>query len=271
MSWEPVGETEHDGERLAVFRGPGAGPALVLAHGLEDSWQNWRSFTDELRGDGFEFTPYALDLPWRAGADYGWLHHTTSAALLQRALALVPELATMLVGHSFGANAMLELLAAGNLPSAGVVLLTPHYRPPDERVSWQLFDRELSRFRSVIGEGLRVRLGDRRRALDPDLVDTMVDKALERVSPLGFVVLLRQFIATADLNLTGVTVPTLVVAGATDPALAGPRSAALRRAMPVVTVHTRPDGGHFCHVEQVAAVTARIRRFLATLPLPVAV
>ncbi|MFJ6194937.1 alpha/beta fold hydrolase [Micromonospora sp. NPDC092111] len=268
MTWYPVVAAGRDGERLAVHRGPGDGPALVLAHGLEDSWHTWQPFVDALRGD-LPFTPYALDLPWRAGAQYDWVHRTGPAALLRHALALLPEPPALLVGHSFGANAVLELLAEPDRPApAGVVLLAPSFRPPDDPVTWRLFDRELARFRAVIGEGLRLRLGDRRRILDPDLVDTMVDKALDRVGPLGFVALLRQFITTADLGLDTVTVPTLVVTGALDPALAGARSEALRRAMPVASVHTRSDGGHFCHLEQPAAVTAEIRRFLAALPTP---
>ncbi|MEU5724636.1 alpha/beta hydrolase [Micromonospora sp. NPDC047738] len=268
MTWYPVVEAECHGERLAVYRGPGSGPALVLAHGMEDSWHTWQPFLDALGAD-LPFTPYALDLPWRAGAEYDWVHRTSPATLLRHALALLPEPPALLVGHSFGANAVLELLAAAELPAAdGVVLLAPYFRPLDDPVSWQLFDRELARFRAVIGEGLRLRLGRRRHTLDPDLVDTMVAKALDRVGPLGFVALLRQFITTADLGLDTVTVPTLVVTGALDPALAGARTEALRRAMPVASVHTRSDGGHFCHLEQAAAVTAEIRRFLAALPTP---
>ncbi|SCF03819.1 Pimeloyl-ACP methyl ester carboxylesterase [Micromonospora viridifaciens] len=268
MTWIPVVEVERDGERLGVHRGPGSGPALVLAHGLEDSWHTWQPFVDALRGD-LPFTPYALDLPWRAGARYGWVHHTVPVALLRQALALLPEPPALLVGHSFGANAVLELLAEANRPAIeGVVLIAPYFRPPDDPVDWRLFDRELARFRAVIGEGVRLKLGERRHTLDPDLVDTIVAKTLDRVGPLGFVALLRQFITTSDLELDTVTVPTLVISGAADAALAGPRTEAFRRAMPAATVHTRSDGGHFCHLEQAAEVAAEIRRFLAALPTP---
>lgn len=267
MTWYPVVEVERDGETLAVHRGPGSGPPLVLVHGLEDSWHTWQPFVDALRGD-VPFTPYALDLPWRAGAAYAWVHRTVPAALLRHALALLPEPPALLVGHSFGANALLELLAEADRPTPeAAVLLAPYFRPPDDPVDWRLYDRELARFRAVIGEGIRLKLGERRRTLDPELVDTMVAKALDRVGPLGFVALLRQFITTTDLPLDTVTVPTLVISGATDAALAGARTDAFRRAMPVATVHTRSDGGHFCHLEQAAAVTAEIRRFLA-VPVP---
>lgn len=267
MGWHRVAETVHDGERLAVHRGPGAGPALVLAHGMEDSWRSWEPFVDGLRGG---FTPYALDLPWRPGADYDWLPHTGPAQLLAAAVALVPEPATVLIGHSFGANAVLELLAAGAAP-AGAVLIAPYYRPPGDAVSWRLFDRELRRFKVVIGAGLRLRLGDREQTLDPELVDSMVDKALDRVGPLGFVALLRQFLASTELPLHTVAVPTLVVSGGNDPALAGERTTALRAAMPAATVHTQPAGGHFCHVEASAEISAVIGRFLATLHVPATV
>ncbi|MEU3455507.1 alpha/beta hydrolase [Micromonospora sp. NPDC006766] len=268
MTWYPVVEVVRDGERLAVHRGPGSGPALVLAHGLEDTWRTWQPFVDALHGD-LPFTPYALDLPWRAGAQYAWVHRTGPADLLRHALALLPEPPALLVGHSFGANAVLEILAEADRPRLdAAVLLAPYFRPPDDPIDWRLFDRELARFRAVIGEGVRLKLGDRRHTLDEDLVDSMVAKTLDRVGPLGFVALLRQFITTTDLDLDTVTVPTLVVSGATDAALAGPRTDAFRRAMPAATVHTRADGGHFCHLEQAAAVTTEIRQFLAALPAP---
>ncbi|MEU4789887.1 alpha/beta fold hydrolase [Micromonospora tulbaghiae] len=268
MTWYPVGETEHDGERLAVHRGAGSGPALVFVHGLEDSWQTWRPFANELTA-GSRWTPYALDLPWRAGADYGWVHRTGPSVLLRRALELLPQPPAVLVGHSFGANGVLELLAATDRPPvAGAVLLAPYFRPSDDPVTWQLFERELARFRGVIGEGVRRRMGERGRTLPTDLVGTVVAKALDRVGPLGFVALLRQFVTTADLDLSAVREPTLVLSGALDPALAGPRADALLRAMPSATAHTRPDGGHFCHLEQVTEVAGEVRRFLATLPVP---
>lgn len=268
MSWTPVGRAEVAGEPVAAYRGPGQGPPLVLAHGLEDTWRGWRPFVDAL--SAARFTCYALDLPWRAGSDYRWSDRVTSGELLAGALRLLPAPAAVLLGHSFGAVAVLEHLAGGDPRPAGAVLLAPHYRPDAEPVTWRLFDAELGRFRQVIADGLRLRLGDRRHTLDPALVDTMVDKALDRVGPLGFLALVRQFLATTDLDLGSVPTPTLVVTGAADPALTSARGAALSRAMPTATVHTRPGGGHFCHIEDAAGVTAEVRRFLTALPVPAA-
>ncbi|MDI6099247.1 alpha/beta hydrolase [Actinoplanes sp. NEAU-A12] len=266
MDWHRVADSVHGGERITVHRGPGTGPALVLAHGMEDSWLSWEPLIAGLHG---RFTPYALDLPWRPGGDYAWRADPGPAALLAAAVALVPQPVTVLAGHSYGAGAVLELLAFGFTPTAAV-LVAPHYRPPGDEDGPELVARESARFAGVIAEGVRLRLGPRATTLDPGLVETMIGKTLDRIGPGGVQALLHQFLVCSRLPLGDVRVPTLVITGSADPALAGPRTTALRAAMPAATIHTRPGAGHFIHVQDSDRVGAEIRAFLDTVRVPTA-
>ncbi|MEV7085126.1 alpha/beta hydrolase [Streptomyces sp. NPDC093085] len=284
--WTPVAESTGPRERLAVSRAPGGtGPVVALVHGLEGGWEGWRPLAEALPG----YRVYALDLPWRAGNPYRWRAYGSPAAWLRRALDLVPEPVDVLLGHSFGANAVLELLAeqaeqaeqAGQAeradgaeredgasvspaPSAAV-LLAPFYRPDTLPVGWPLHDAARAGFRRIVTEGIRAGLGERAGTLDPGILSAMADTALERIGPVGFLSLFLQFVSTTELALAQVTVDTLVLAGRHDESLAGDRATALAAAMPAATVRQHPHYGHFCHVEQTADVAAETAAFLAAL------
>lgn len=264
--WTPVAEVRGPRERLAVSRAPGtAGPVVALVHGLEGSWDSWRPLVEALTG----CRAYALDLPWRAGNPYRWRQHGTPADWLRQALDLVPEPVDVLLGHSFGANAVLEHLATSEgtrVPSAAV-LLAPFYRPESLTVDWPLHDAALAGFRRVIAAGVGVGLGERARTMDPEVLAAMVDTTLERIGPVGFLSLFLQFVGTTELALADVTVPTLVLAGRNDESLAGNRATALAAAMPTATVRQHAHYSHFCHAEQTGDVAAEIATFLMNTPM----
>ncbi|MGX4687688.1 alpha/beta fold hydrolase [Streptomyces sp. JNUCC 63] len=264
--WTPVAETRTARERLAVLgtTSPAprpAAPVVALVHGLEGHWTGWRPLAGQLAG---RCRAYALDLPWRAGNHYRWRHHGTPAHWLREALALVPEPVDVLIGHSFGANAVLEHLATpGDLSQPrAAVLLAPFFRPETLTVDWPLYEAALAGFRQVITDGVRVGLGERARHLDPDVLAAMADTAVEGIGPVGFLSLFLQFTGTTELDLGAVTVPTLVLAGENDTSLSEDRAAALAAAMPAATVRRHPHYTHFCHAEQAADVGADITAFL---------
>jgi pimeloyl-ACP methyl ester carboxylesterase len=238
----------------------GTGPLLLLAHGMEDSWESWRPLAERLVPS---WQMVAVDLPWRAGNDYRWRRECSAGHWVQRALALLGDPVDVLVGHSFGATAVLEVLAAGMAPAAqAAVLAAPFVRPPELPVSWQVFERSRQAFDQIIRDGLRVRLGHRARALDEDVRESMVAKMIEKIGPIGFLTLFDQFVSSADFPLGPVTVPTLVLAGRADPVLTGERAAALGRLMPSATVRVREHYHHFCHVEQVEDMARQLVEFV---------
>ncbi|MFB7115760.1 alpha/beta fold hydrolase [Streptomyces sp. NPDC056291] len=264
--WTPVADTRTAGERLTVL-GPtspaphSGAPVAALVHGLEGHWTGWQPLAGHL---GDRCRTYVLDLPWRAGNHYRWRHHGTPAHWLREALAMVPEPVDVLIGHSFGANAVLEHLAtsAGALQPRAAVLLAPFFRPATLTVDWPLYDAAFAGFRQIITDGVRVGLGERARRLDPVVLTAMADTTVERIGPVGFLSLFLQFTGTTELDLGVVTVPTLVLAGENDTSLSEDRAAALATAMPAARVRRHPHYTHFCHAEQTAAVGADITAFL---------
>ncbi|WP_052443232.1 alpha/beta fold hydrolase [Streptacidiphilus neutrinimicus] len=260
--WARVADIPSPAATVAAWRAPQRRPVVVAVHGMEDSWQSWDPLTALL---GVEYEVYALDLPWRAGNDYRWRHHGSPAHWLAEGLQSIPEPVDVLLGHSFGANAVLQYLAqcgaAG--PAARVVtLVAPFYRPSTLVGDWKLYERSFDGFRQVMTQGMRVRMGARAASLDPDVLATMVAKLMDRIGPMGFLALFDQFVGTTELNLSQVPVPALVVAGDNDEGLAGDRAQALAEAMPLADVQLSPDYGHFCHVEQAEEVHQQINAFL---------
>jgi pimeloyl-ACP methyl ester carboxylesterase len=236
------------------------GPVVVLAHGLEDGWQTWYPLARRLDP---AWRVYALQLPWHAGAGYAWRRTATPGGWLDAALRGLPAPVDVVVGHSFGANAVLEALATVPDPAmSGAVLVAPFYCPPELRITWAVYERARHDFNEIIRQGLELRLGARMASLEPSIVDSMLVKTADRIGPVGFTTLFDRFLATADLPLAAVTVPTLVVTGGRDPSLDDYRAAALRRELPDAHVVVEPGFDHFCQVLQVEAVARHVAGFV---------
>jgi pimeloyl-ACP methyl ester carboxylesterase len=241
-------------------------PLIAFAHGLEDTWQSWRPLAARL-GPGPRLV--ALDLPWRAGNDYRW-RRRVPADWLRTGLAGLDRSPDVLVAHSFGGNAALQLLCGGEpLTGHAVALICPLYRPPGRPVTWELFDRSRETFVQHIHDGLRVRMGSRAARIDGELLAAMTELAIERVGPAGFLTVFEQYLATADLALDAVDRPVAVLAGGADPTLLPRSAAALAAGMPGARLHLRDDYDHFCHVRHAdgiaAQVTDLVRQVRATM------
>ena len=240
------------------------GPLVALVHGFADDWRSWWPLVDRL-GPGWRFR--ALDLPWAAGREERWSAAGSAAEEVRRGLEALGEPVDVLAGHSYGATAVLEVLAgvpAAPAPAAAVAL-APLYRPPEVPVTWEVFDRSRRAFEQQVREGVRVRLGARVADLAPDVLDAVAAKALDRVGPGGFLAVFEQFAASGQLPLARVGVPTLVLAGRQDPTLGQRRAAALATAMPAATVELEDAWDHFSHVRHPVEVAARITAFLAAV------
>ena len=233
--------------------------ALVFVHGIEDSWQSWRPLVGHLDPP---LRCIALDMPWRAGNDYRWRRQRSPGGWLEDALRDLDGQPDVLVGHSFGAGAVLELLAAGTKIRAAT-LISPTYRPPDLDLTWRVFDRSRAHFESQIRQGLLLRLGSRANVIDPGLRDAITDKAFDRIGPAGFLTVFDQFAASGDLDIGSIEVPTLVFCGQADPTLSQRGADALAELMPSATVVREEGFDHFCHLRQAAAVAARLSSFLS--------
>ena len=236
------------------------GPAVVLVHGMEDSWRTWLPLVRRLDP---AWRVYAVEPPWSAGAGYRWRRLASPGQWLGAALREFPIQCDVLVGHSLGANAVLECLSSAPVPAPGAaMLMAPFYCPPELDITWRVFERARLAFEQIVREGLELRLGSRLDRLEPALVEAMLAKMVERIGPAGFTALFDQFLATRELGLAAVTMPVLVVAGGRDPTLDRHRAAALRRDLPGADVVVEPGFDHFCQVRQVDAVARHLTGFV---------
>lgn len=249
-----------------LSRGRPGAPLVVFAHGLEDSWASWHSMAKQFDPD---WRLLAIELPWRAGNDYEW-RTRRPGEWLGDGLDLIGTVPDVLVAHSFGANAALELMCAFD-PRAGrsAALLCPLYRLPHLPVTWRMLDRSRTSFVENIREGVRARLGSRVDALSPALLDTMIEMAVDRVGPAGFLTVFDQFVNSANLALGGVELPTLVIAGDSDPNTSGEVAAELAAGMPGAGVFVGEGFDHFCHIRRAADVAGRITRLVGTVHTPI--
>lgn len=251
-----------------LLTAPGAaattGRVLAAVHGLADNGGTWQALADRLGAAGYRC--YAADAPWRGDVDRSPADWTTSstrpADWLRAALTDLPEPADVLVGHSFGANAVLDHLATYPLPPVrAAVLLAPLVRPAGQAPRPVLVARTRAAIRQVVADGLRARLGGRAGRVGDDVLAAMAGKALQRVPEGAAEVVLDRLLATPRPTLARITTPTLVLAGHGDQRLAGVRPDSLA-GMPAVRVRVHPHYGHFCHLTQAAEVAAECADFL---------
>lgn len=252
MDWNLVAESEHVGAELALYRfGDGDGPSVLLVHGIEGMYDEWSVVAAHLAD---RFRVYSLDMPWRAGGAYLWDRAGTAAGYLRSGLAMVEEPLGAVIGHSFGANTLLRHLAetAGeDVPRPRVAgAVGPFFLPEPVHVTWKDFDRARHGFSEIIAQGVRVRLGERDTRIDDDLRALMLNKVLDRIGPFGFYAFFQQYLASAELDLSVVEVPTLIVGGHDEELFTQERADAMAKAMPAATVVFQHHLSHFCHIEQ---------------------
>ncbi|WP_116051412.1 alpha/beta fold hydrolase [Amycolatopsis palatopharyngis] len=243
-----------------LSRGVPGAPFVVFAHGMEGHWASWKLLAAHLDPD---WRLVALELPWQAGKDYRWRARPVGD-WLGDGLDLLGAIPEVLVAHSFGANAALELLCAHDpRPGRAAALMCPFYRLPRYEVSWRMYDRSRETFVKHIGDGVRARLGKRAGGMDPEVLDGMVRVALDRAGPLGFAAVFDCYTASADLPLDQVQVPIRVLVGGEDPTLPPKVADALVDGMPGATLRVHENFDHFFHVRQAAAAAAEVSDLVA--------
>lgn len=242
-------------------------PTALLLHGLENTWASWQPLAAHLGG---RWRVGAAELPWSAGNDYRWRRQAPPATWVAEALASCDEPPELVVAHSFGAVALLEVLATRPSTAVGsAVLIAPFYLRPSVTPSWRLFDVSRQQFLDQVRDGLRVGLGRRAAAIDPAIFERIVAKVIDRIGPEGFVAVFDQYLATASFPLAAVRSPGLVISGEDDVTLRE-RDATALAATPALTVVRKRRYGHFCHVQQPDQVATDITEFVDRCQQPAA-
>lgn len=236
----------------------GAGFTFALIHGMADTWDSWYPFAEYADP---AWRVFALDMPWRLGAEAGWGVVGSPAQWISRGLCALPAV-DVLVGHSFGACAVLQYLAGHPCSSLrAAVLLAPAFLPQNGDS-----DQISAECRSLVDVLLEQLVRDKASAgqyVADDIAkeisvvtaaDLWAQSSAEITALVG---------ATGSLALQQVSVPTVVVVDSEDPVLAGGRAQALLRAMPSSQIRLKNRFGHFFHRQRADVVVSDIKDFLA--------
>lgn len=125
-----------DGVRLHVREWPGIGPPVLLVHGLASSSHIWDLVAPRIANAGLR--PVAYDQRGhgrssKPSSGYGFEHTSADAVAVARALGLRRLLS---VGHSWGANVVLELAVRRPRAIAGTVLIDGGFLNLRDRMDW---------------------------------------------------------------------------------------------------------------------------------------
>jgi pimeloyl-ACP methyl ester carboxylesterase len=250
------------------FAETGAGPPLIVLHGLFGSSRNWAGIARQL---GETHRVFTLDLrnhgasPWAETMTYREMAADVAAFLAGHGL----EGATVL-GHSMGGKtAMLLALERGDLVGRLIVVdIAPvaygHSHLP-----------HIEAMRAV-----DLSSAARRGEVDRALQDAVPDPGLRgfllhnlaseegrlrwRINLAGLGDNMDALIGYPDdLEGLGYNGPTLFLAGATSDYLQTAHHAKIRTLFPAAEIDAIADAGHWVHAEQPQAFLARLRTFLA--------
>ncbi|MFG3228661.1 alpha/beta fold hydrolase [Kitasatospora sp. NPDC048194] len=287
---------------VVVHRRAAGGPGrMLLLHGLANSASVWDAFLAADRPDGSfpaadrpggcfpaadrpdgcslaadrpDGSPevWAADLPWRGDCVAHWSSRGDVVPYVADALRAVPGGAGVVVGHSMGANSLLEFLhreverGADPFTEYGIralVLVSPFYRRSVEDFTWQSVETAVQNFVRTMTEGVRVHAGGR---VPDDLIEELGGRVRERVGAYGWIRFFETYLATPWLRTERFPVPCLVIAGEHD-SIALPEEGRLLAAdLPQGRFHLLPGSGHFLMIEQAGDLAAVVDQFVSTLP-----
>jgi pimeloyl-ACP methyl ester carboxylesterase len=259
-------EIELHGHRM-LFREAGAGPPVVLIHGMVNSSRHWEQVGDALAQD---YRVVAPDLLGHGNSakpegDYSLGAHAAGVRDLLAALSI--DRATI-VGHSLGGGVAMQFyyqfpercerlalissgglgrevtaaLRAAALPGAGPALALATRR--------RVVAIERAGLRAVARTLRSLEEPDARRAFLWTL-RSVIDERGQRVS------------AHDRLYLAG-ALPTLVVWGDRDRTIPMEHGIAARDAIPGARLELLPGAGHYPHIQMPEALAIVLRDFIAT-------
>ena len=251
-----------------AFAEHGAGPPVLILHGLFGAGTNWTTVAQRLSS---RFRVFTLDMrnhgasPWTEPMDYPAMAADLAAFIAARGLGTAS-----LVGHSMGGKAaMLLALEKPQLVERLVVVdIAPVAHPP-------LHGVEVEAMRALDLRGV-----ERRGAVDAVLRPRIPDDAVRHfllqnlvTAPGGLKWRLNlDAIAAAMTTLSGFPAPpggkphrgpTLLVRGERSDYAADPALPPFRALFPALEVATIAGAGHWVHAERLDDFIAAVNPFLA--------
>jgi pimeloyl-ACP methyl ester carboxylesterase len=219
--------------RSVRWRAAGAGPPVVLVHGLSGSWRWWTQIADELAQ---RREVHLLDVGAAPARASDWLAAWADAAGIG---------AAAYVGHSLGGAVCARLAAARPERVERLVLVSPVGMPSGRR---------LLGYAAPLAEALLVTAPSFLRTLALDAARTGPPRLLAGAL----------YATRADISDEARTImaPTLLLWGARDPLVPASLAAAWREAVPQARLVTIAGAGHVPMVERPRELASAVLAFL---------
>lgn len=253
--------------RARAARTGGEPVRVLLVHGLAGSAALWDRYVERAHPDCEMWT---AELPWRGAGVPGWPDRPADAWIAE-AVGALPHRPDVVVGHSFGASALLTWLATSGSADPepgpvrglrGAVLVSPFYRSHQERFDWDTLAFYLNHFDRILADGLRVSSGGR---LEESVQRDMALKVRERVGPYGWMRFFDMYLNTPRLPVERLSFPVQLLGGAEDFASDPAEAVELGEVLPDAQVSIIPGVGHFPMVERADAFAEALNGFLGTV------
>ncbi|MBE7518543.1 MAG: alpha/beta fold hydrolase [Thermoflexaceae bacterium] len=261
-----------DGERIHYID-RGAGPALVLIHGLGGSTFSWRESIPALAD---RHRVVALDLP---GLGFSERMPVWPLSLDQQARRVTRLMGSLgidratIVGHSMGGGIAARLAAQFPARAEKLVLVASVDPGAGEWLSGALTRGPvLAAVRAALGipsvvrfatrQGLRACVADP-AFVTPEVLRGYADPLLLPGTAACFTRLVQDIRYEHPLDLAGLSVPALVISAEADPGFPPDAGGRVAAAIPGARHVVVPGAGHLVAEEQPAVFLAHLREFLA--------
>lgn len=228
----------------ATWHGTQVRPAAtwLLVHGMVETDAVWRPVLDALP-DGIR--AISLELPWSGTRDSLWGLQMAPEAWILAALDAHGVVPDAIAAHSFGANAVLQMVAQEPFPQLRqLVLISPFYKATTAEVSWPLFQRYVGEFERFIGLSMTVR--ETERPLSAEMFAVIREKLRDSFGCYSWMQFWQLFSRTPFLPLQQLDVPCLVITGEDDFSSPIDDVKALVSRLPDARLVVYPDCSHFC-------------------------
>jgi len=233
--------------------------SIAMLHGMEGKWDAWEYLFSHIDP---EFQIFSLELPWAGQQNHRWGLNASVHEWVKLGLETIPTDISIIIAHSFGANAVLEYLntyGVGQLKA--LVLISPFYKERYELFNWSLMTYYVNHFQKFLEKGLEVRQTSH---LAPETINAMSQKVRDRIGPYGWLQFFNLLSRTPHLNLHSIHIPCLVIGGENDICSFPADCEALAKSLPCATLKILPNCDHFSMLEQPQTVLSLINRFLLT-------
>lgn len=247
----------------ATWHGTLAQPSAtwLLVHGMVETDEVWRPLLNALPHGIRAIT---LELPWSGSHDALWGLKMAPEEWIIAALDAHGVVPDAIAGHSFGANAVLQMLEQHAFPQLRqLVLISPFYKPGSADMSWPLFQRYVSEFEHFIGLSMSVRGSERQ--LSAEMFAVIREKLRDSFGCYSWMQFWQLFSRTPFLQLQHLDLPCLVITGEDDFSSPVDDVKALAARLSDARLVVYPDCSHFCLTTREKETVSLIADFMRDL------